>query len=142
MPDTQNEGITIKGVEINPILEMATEVMKLIREILAKKNKDYTGTRGAFGNFEFSAQNANTSVEQGMIIRMSDKFARLCNLINNVAHVNEETIEDTARDLIGYLIIFLAYRRQQVLNSSAKAIASKMDNAYGKFDSSQLSSSK
>jgi len=44
----------------------------------------------------------------GIYTRISDKFARLSNLLHRDPAVTDESLEDTILDLIGYLAIFHA----------------------------------
>lgn len=89
--------------------ETIESTFQTVRNNLKNKNSDYTGSRSTFYNFERAASDASVEVEQGMIVRMSDKWARICNLIKRPAKVLDEKITDTIDDLIGYLIIMKAY---------------------------------
>lgn len=78
-------------------LEYAVELKKLVDEIvvmLEQKHHDY-GARNLtrFGLF-------------GILVRLSDKLARLENIIGNnlQAQVSDERIEDTFKDIIGYAL--------------------------------------
>lgn len=101
MPDTQN----------NAILNEATKTFQVLLDTLKKKNAAYAGDKGTFHNFMFAANMASVSVEQGMLIRLSDKFARMCNLVHNPSVANDEPLTDTINDMIGYLIILKAYTK-------------------------------
>lgn len=87
-----------------------------VQEILKNKNSDYRGDKGEFANFELSATLTGVPVIQGILVRVSDKFARLNNLLvpGKTAQVKEESIEDTIEDIVGYLAILRAYRSQQI----------------------------
>lgn len=68
------------------------------KEILLRKNKDY-GDNNLLRHGEF-----------GLLVRMSDKLARLENLIqreDRAPDVKDETLEDTLLDLIGYSVNYL-----------------------------------
>ena len=65
-----------------------------------------------FKNFRQAEVLLGIPVEVSMLIRMSDKFTRISNLIRKgpeQAAVKEESIKDTALDLINYLNLFLAF---------------------------------
>lgn len=69
-----------------------------LKATLAAKNHDY-------GNaFHDSIQEFGDVV---MIIRLNDKINRLKTLINNQQEVEDESIEDTLRDIAGYAILSL-----------------------------------
>lgn len=72
-------------------------------EITTKKNNDYGGTADPFKNFrEFGAL--------GILVRMSDKFARLRTAIEEQRKFEvDESIEDTAIDLANYSLLLLGY---------------------------------
>ena len=87
------------------------EARKLMSEaltLLVNKRKDY-------------GPNALKGGQHGIAIRMSDKMARLENLMgiadgsfkSKDAIVGNEQIEDTIRDLINYGILFLMEGRKQ-----------------------------
>jgi hypothetical protein len=78
--------------------------------ILKKKNTDYSGcSSNAFRNFTYVELIGITSVEAGILVRLSDKFTRLGNLIKSDPAVVEEKMEDTIEDAINYLAILHSY---------------------------------
>lgn len=78
---------------------------------ITDKNHDYSGaTVDPFRNFRYSAAVANVSVEQGFLVRMADKMARLGNLCINPARVENEAFEDTCVDLANYANLLATYR--------------------------------
>lgn len=79
-------------------------ILDPIADLLDRKNTDYgesyTETRDEFGPTAF-------------ILRLNDKYNRLKKLTKEeTALVNDESIEDTIRDIIGYCILELRYLRQ------------------------------
>ena len=76
------------------------EILKPVADLLQRKNTDYGGSydelRGQFG-------------ELALIIRLHDKLARLKTLTAQKARVNDESIEDTLKDIIGYCTLELRY---------------------------------
>ena len=76
------------------------EILKPVAELLKRKNTDYGGSydelRDKFGEVAF-------------IIRLHDKLARLKTLTAQKAQVNDESIEDTIKDIIGYCTLELCY---------------------------------
>ena len=77
-------------------------------EIIKKKNHDYAGEADPWANFRF-AEMVRVSVPKAILVRMSDKLARISNLIDKEAKVEDEKIEDTLLDLINYTAILKAY---------------------------------
>lgn len=75
-------------------------------EITTKKNNDYGGVSDPFKNFRDFG-------ELGLLVRMSDKFARLRTAIaeRRDFEVSDESVEDTCVDLANYALLLLCYRR-------------------------------
>lgn len=78
-------------------------------ETLTKKGADYAEEDNPFSCFERSADMAGVSVPQGMVVRIMDKVGRIVNLLKKPPAVVDESIVDTARDLIGYAAILAVY---------------------------------
>lgn len=77
--------------------------------IFDSKNADYATESDPFLNFNNTAF-AGVTVEQAILVRITDKLTRIGNLQNRTAAVKDETVEDTIMDAINYLAILLAYR--------------------------------
>ena len=75
-------------------------------KIMKKKNADYCGDSDPLANFR-RVESFGLSLEQGILVRMSDKMARIGNLLLTTAQVKDESIEDTLIDLMGYANIML-----------------------------------
>lgn len=81
---------------------------------LEKKNADYSGCEeDALKNFRLIEMYGSVLMEAGIMARVSDKFARLCNLLLRDPKVTEESFTDTIEDLIGYLAILHAARTER-----------------------------
>ena len=76
-------------------------------EIIRKKNADYAVDSNPWKNFEMASL-VGVSVKRAILVRISDKLARISNLIDKEAAVKDETIEDTLLDLINYAAILKA----------------------------------
>jgi len=76
--------------------------------IIKLKNADYATKADPWQNFRF-ARLVGVSVERAILVRISDKLARISNLIDKEPSVVEERIEDTLLDLINYVAILKAY---------------------------------
>ena len=92
-------------------LESIENSYKEAMEIIEKKNADYAVESNPFRNFEYATY-CNVSVEKAILVRISDKFARLANLIDKGEEnrqVLDETTADTIVDICNYLVILKAY---------------------------------
>lgn len=80
------------------------EILVPVAELLKKKNTDYGNsfdhTRHEFGPTAF-------------LLRLDDKYNRLKTLTKQEAQVNNESIEDTILDIIGYCTLELLYRQKK-----------------------------
>lgn len=86
--------------------EFLDEVIGEVVKLLIKKSSDYGDsyfkTREEFGEISF-------------LIRLSDKIERLKTLTKNNAMVDESK-EDTIKDIIGYCLLELYYKRYKSSN--------------------------
>lgn len=82
--------------------EEAHKIAAEIADLIISKQGDY-GT----GNILKSP----AGVEAGIIVRVGDKLNRLWNLISNKKHPNNESLEDSWKDVAGYALIALMVRR-------------------------------
>lgn len=90
----------------------ATE--KLVNTV-SRKNADYAGTDDPFANFMLveTVTKGRISAEDGIIVRMTDKLARLANLTTAEAQVEDESFLDTAYDAAAYAVILALIRRSR-----------------------------
>lgn len=101
-----------------PTKAVAIELIKKIqdrrRALCDKKNKGYAGVEGEenfFSNFEKTANDAKISVEQGLFVRLSDKYHRLVSLMENSSNDEvQESFEDTLSDLSNYSDILMLWK--------------------------------
>lgn len=81
--------------------------------ILKAKNQDYAASNDPFKNFKYAGY-VGLSPQDAILVRLSDKFARVCNLVKtNKVAVKDETVMDTITDMINYLAILKAYLEDQ-----------------------------
>jgi hypothetical protein len=87
------------------------ECCERMKEITAAKNADYTGgSADPFANFTDIEREGICTTEQGFMVRMKDKFARIRSFIKlGVLQVKDETITDTLLDLANYCILLAGY---------------------------------
>lgn len=89
--------ITIKDYEA---------VIEEARELVERKNKDYAGDNDFLANFRMSEKMGITP-SKGVLLRISDKFSRICQLVQKDPNVTEETIHDTLIDLMNYSALMI-----------------------------------
>lgn len=99
-------------------LKFHTEVCEQARALSMSKNTDYSapGRRpgdpyAIFANFMQAERYGLCTVEQGILVRISDKISRMCSLIHpeHLRAVLNESLRDAVMDTINYLILMLAY---------------------------------
>lgn len=89
-------------------IESLRETYDRCLAIVAKKNADYANSEDPFLNFR-NSEAVGVPTERGIMVRMSDKFTRISNLLDKEPDVVDEAIEDSIEDLINYAAILLAY---------------------------------
>lgn len=90
-------------------LDLLEKKLKLCLTIARAKNADYAVDSDPFKNFRLCEALGVSTVESGMIVRMSDKLSRITNLLSKEASVKDESIHDTLLDLANYSIILSNY---------------------------------
>jgi hypothetical protein len=87
-------------------LENFATITEEMLALTTKKSNDYASDDDPFRNFRAFG-------ELGILVRMSDKFARLRTALYDRKDmaVSDETVEDTVLDLATYAVLLLAYRR-------------------------------
>lgn len=86
------------------LLQMHEDLCRKARELMTKKNADYTGGGGRFANFD-SSQMYNVHRVTGALIRMNDKAQRINSFVVQGLQVKDESVEDTIVDLINYAVL-------------------------------------
>jgi len=81
-------------------------------EIIKAKSADYATEDDPFKNFRV-AETLGFDLSEGILIRMSDKFSRISNLLQHPPNVANESITDTLADLVAYSAILLVYLNSQ-----------------------------
>ena len=82
------------------IRQMALEIAQLVE----KKNHDYDNS------FD---KTMDKSGDTAYFLRIEDKLNRLINLSKKEAKVNDEKVEDTLKDIIGYTLLMLNYKNKK-----------------------------
>lgn len=97
-----------KVVTAENLLKHSELLFKKCHDVMKKKNADYSASDvNAFRNFEAVEYFKVTDAKTGMMVRMTDKFARICNLLHKKegGEVKDEALQDTIEDFINYLAI-------------------------------------
>lgn len=92
--------------------EFLTDLENTFKDCLKtakRKNADYSKATDPFANFKNVESLGICSVEVGILTRITDKMARISNLIKQEAQVKDESIQDTLMDLINYASILKSY---------------------------------
>ena len=86
-------------------------IIKKAKSLCDNKNTDYAQTQEPFSNFEMVEALKICDTSTGILVRISDKIARISNLLkrNGSRAIEEEKVEDTMLDLINYSVILLSY---------------------------------
>ena len=75
-----------------------------IAQLVEKKNHDYDNsfdkTMDKYGDTAY-------------FLRIEDKLNRLINLSKKEAKVNDEKVEDTLKDIIGYTLLMIKYKNKK-----------------------------
>jgi len=85
----------IKGLETT-----YTECLNIVKA----KNKDYATDTDPWKNFRF-ANMVGVEYKRAILVRMSDKLARISNILDKEVAVKDEDVQDTLKDLINYSAI-------------------------------------
>ena len=85
----------------NEFMEEYKKIVTETMELCIKKNKDYGSsvqdTFEKFGDISY-------------LVRITDKYNRICSLLNGEGEIKDESIDDTIRDMANYSFLWLASR--------------------------------
>ena len=107
-----------KGMSMEKYLAYHKDLCDKARMLSKSKNADYSDPDAhpddpmrIFRNFMLVEKLGVCSVEQGFLVRLCDKFSRLCNLLRkgHKRQVLDESKEDTILDIINYVILLASY---------------------------------
>lgn len=109
------------------LIQFHEDTCNRLRNVMRCKNADYSGSKlDAFKNFKrINAISALTSVEQGFLVRLTDKLGRLGAFVDgNQLLVESESVEDTLDDMINYAILMKAWIKDKQLEElNARIVA-------------------
>lgn len=87
------------------------EVLESIAKLHLIKNQDYSQADqgNPFSNFEESAEYAGVTVKEAFNVLIGTKIARLRNLKRKGGPPANESVDDSERDLVTYILLSKAY---------------------------------
>jgi len=90
------------------LLNLHDETCSKCKEIMKRKNSDYTGGKNAtdvFANFNSSVI-LDIHPVQGLLLRLIDKIQRIRSFTNDKQlQVSNESVEDACEDIVNYAIL-------------------------------------
>lgn len=110
----------MKGMAPDDYFQFHEQLCDEARALSQRKNNDYADPDAhsddpfcVFRNFMMCEHASICSVEQGFLVRLSDKFMRLCNLLRpgHEQAVEDESVDDTIKDIINYSVLLAALRK-------------------------------
>lgn len=97
-------------------LKFVEKTTKDLRDLIAKKTNDYSDTTDPFANVRIAEQFGVAPTEVAIYARLADKFKRLSNgLSGKELKVTDESMQDTAMDLMGYTLLLMGYLQSKQL---------------------------
>ena len=110
------------------LIELHDQTCKSCRDIMLKKNNDYTGGKKAtdiFANFN-SSKILDIHPVQGLLLRVIDKVQSIRSFTNDKElSVPNETVEDACDDIVNYAILAKA----MLLDERAKKLPTGEEEA-------------
>lgn len=106
-----NDPNTRPHVPVNGDNDPVRQVIIELEDLLVKKGRDYAAHGSTWTNFDEAATFAGITSEQGIEYMIGTKLSRLESLKSQGGQANFESYDDTIMDLVGYMILYIAYRR-------------------------------
>lgn len=96
------------------------EFYKLLKEMSEthdRKSHDYASNKNPFGNYYFAGQLSllfkHSSEDAGFVGRIGEKIYRIANLEANGMQPQNESVEDTEKDICTIVALWIASRRER-----------------------------
>ena len=103
------------------------ELLNTIKNLHDAKKHDYGAKEDIFANFRLSAL-TGLSPWKGSVVRMGDKYSRICSFIKNGDFkFKEENIKDTLLDMAIYSLITIVLYEQEMFDSHMKQFQDNME---------------
>lgn len=94
------------------LLDLHRELTEKARSLMERKSNDYSSDTDALANFR-SAEQLGLSPQQGLLLRVYDKLARMANDAQG-KRLKAESLEDAILDIINYAVIYAALSSKPV----------------------------
>ena len=92
------------------LLDLHAKLTDRAYSVMQKKNHDYAAQTDPFFNLRQCEAFGLCSVEQGILVRITDKLSRLSQFAKQgQLAVKDEAVEDTLVDVINYSVLLHAY---------------------------------
>ena len=89
---------------VKELIKIAQDTFTACEATLVAKNHDYSRGDDGLRNFKLCENMQLAEAENGIMVRLCDKFARIANLLHADSKVKSESIEDTIDDAINYFV--------------------------------------
>lgn len=126
-------------ITLEQVLQCRKEMYDKAVAIIAKKGRDYNRKQQDAGDTLFNMKvstilGITDTPQQGVMVRLSDKFMRLCSLFDAAQSPanKDESFEDTVMDFHNYLDYMVLFRREQKKKLDAQRVAQEKQSA-GEF---------
>jgi hypothetical protein len=109
------------GYRLTSFKEYRQRIFAELDELLEAKGNDYTAGGSCFSNFE-ACEQIGIDRLNGLIIRLLDKVARVKSFAKSgQCQVKNESVDDAFMDIIGYSLIALAMRHEDLTGEIFKS---------------------
>ncbi len=107
-------------MDLRQLLNLHETTCNRCREVMEKKNHDYTsGSGDPFANFRSSELMVGVEAEKGILLRTSDKMQRMRTYIEKgKLAVEGEGVFDAIDDTINYMILLKAMIKERQIEKS------------------------
>ena len=110
------------------------ELLNTIKNIHDAKKHDYGAKEDIFANFRLSAL-TGISPWKGSVVRMGDKYSRICSFIKNGDFkFKEENIKDTLLDMAIYSLITIVLYEQEMFDTHMEQFQENMEKQNERHD--------
>ena len=110
------------------------ELLNTIKNLHDAKKHDYGAKEDIFDNFRLSAL-TGISPWKGSVVRMGDKYSRICSFIKNGDFkFKEENIKDTLLDMAIYSLITIVLYEQEMFDTHMEQFQENMEKQNERHD--------
>ena len=110
------------------------ELLNTIKHLHDAKKHDYGAKEDIFANFRLSAL-TGISPWKGSVVRMGDKYSRICSFIKNGDFkFKEENIKDTLLDMAIYSLITIVLYEQEMFDTHMEQFQENMEKQNERHD--------